>query len=141
MCPFSSSIWVPASARARVELAALVGGCAAFLLHFDHVMAVLEDPADGEAGGGRDAGDLVGIGRDGAGRLPPPFGGGLRCLAGLLAAALRYQGRQGGHGLVGVGAGRLHRDDIALLGGQAHDRDQGLGVDLVVAPDQLNLGS
>ena len=55
--------------KGGVELAALVGGCAAFLLHFDHVMAVLEDPADREAGGGRDAGDLVGVGRHGAGRL------------------------------------------------------------------------
>ena len=45
-----------------VELAAFVGGGAAFLVHLDHVMAVLENPADGEAGGGRDAGDLVGIG-------------------------------------------------------------------------------
>ena len=52
-----------------VELAALVGGCAAFLVHFDHVVAVLEDLADGETGRGRDAGDLVGVGRDGAGRL------------------------------------------------------------------------
>ena len=124
-----------------VELAALVGGCAAFLVHLDHVVAVLEDPADGEAGGGRDAGDLVGVGRDGAGRRGRRFGGGLRFLAGLLAAAFRYQGGQGRDRLVGVGAGRLDRDDIALLGGQAHDRDQGLGVDLVVAPDQLNLGA
>ena len=125
-----------------VELAALVGGCAAFLLHFDHVVAVLEDPADGETGGGRDAGDLVGVGRRRRGPVPPaPFGGGLRFLAGLLAAAVRYQGGQGRDRLVGVGAGRLDRDDIALLGGQAHDRDQGLGVDLVVAPDQLDLGT
>ena len=127
--------------KGGVELAALVGGCAAFLVHFDHVMAVLEDPADGEAGGGRDAGDLVGVGRDGAGRFRRRCGGGLRLFAGLLAAAFRYQGSQGRDRLVGVGAGRLDRDDIALLGGQAHDRDQGLGVDLVVAPDQLNLGA
>ena len=46
-----------------VELAALVGGGAALLVHFDHVVAVLEDLADGETGGGRDAGDLVGVGR------------------------------------------------------------------------------
>ena len=68
-------------------------------------------------------------------------GGGLRRFAGLLAAAFRYQGCQGRDRLVGVRAGRLHRDDFALLGGQAHDRDQGLGVYLVVAPEQLNLGS
>ena len=141
MCPFSSSIWVPASARAASSLrrssAEAPPFCSTSTTSWRY-WKIRPIARPGEAG--TPGISLASVG-DGAGGCGRRFGGGLRFLAGLLAAAVRYQGSQGCYRLVGVGAGRLDRDDIALLGGQAHDRDQGLGVDLVVAPDQLDLGT